>query len=630
MIFSKTSQLAVVIPNTPTSRETFAAQELVKYLEMIFSGIRISLTGENETPAGLKIIIGGPEHNSLTAGYISKAEFDRIVPGPEGIFIKAYGEDTLICAGSSKNVNERERGTIYAVYELLERYFGCSFAAYTNPDIAGGEYVPQLEKINLSGIEYIKATCDNIFRTANVEYHHRKVDQPLNRSFIDWLAKNRYNRIYNWMYAFDQAKEAGLIEEIERRGICIMAGYHDMLPYFLPQEGNAYFPEHYYETHPEYYKLMEDGTRFKITDHWGGWALCSRNPELPEVFANNILKWIELNPEVDTISILPLDGKRPQCCCEECSKYTKGENYVFFINTVARIIGKTHPEITIILTMYVDIWNYPEGLTLEPNICVCEAVWHHTGLRKIGKADGTSLIGTFYEKDLLEWGKTGAKLMFYDYYMGNQSARQRYIPAADEMQSIWTRFTQVGISGSSTQIEYYNFWNHIFNYYCFARTGYDIRFSMEDHLSRFTRIFGEGAPYIAEIIRIAEATLEGQVAIKFAGLYLMEHIDKDACYSFFDKALAAATTPFARNNIRMMRMQFRYSDVECIHTKHRGQEGQVYTVMENCYDPTGELYYMSRNFDSCYWNDPGYGIMLPMDNKKLADFVPDHWYQFEQ
>lgn len=64
-------------------------------------------------------------------------------------------------------------------------------------------------------------------------------------------------------------------------------------------------------------------------------------------------------------------------------------------------------------------------------------------------------------------------------------------------------------------------------------------------------------------------------------------------------------------------------------TKHRGQEGQVYTVMENGYDPTGELYYMSRNFDSSYWNDPGYGIMLPMDNKKLADFVPDHWYQFE-
>ena len=48
-----------------------------------------------------------------------------------------------------------------------------------------------------------------------------------------------------------------------------------------------------------------------------------------------------------------------------------------------------------------------------------------------------------------------------------------------------------------------------------------------------------------------------------------------------------------------------------------------------CFARTGELYYMSRNFDNSYWNDPGYGIMLPMDNKKLADFVPDHWYRFE-
>ena len=630
MKISSSSKISIVCPCSATKREVFAADELKKYLSMIFPGVQIGILTDDEQVEGDRILIGGPEHNNLVAEYVSERDFDLIAPGPEGIYIKSVDEATLICAGSSKNTNEHERGTIYAVYELLERYFDCSFAAYINPDIAGGEYVPQLEEVDISNIQYIKAAADNAFRTANVEYHHRKVKQVLNWSFVDWLAKNRYNRIYNWMYAFDQAKEAGLIEEIERRGICIMAGYHDMLPYFLPQHGNEYFSEHYYEIHPEYYKLMEDGTRFEITDHWGGWALCSRNPELPAVFANNLLKWIELHPMVDTISILPLDGKRPQCCCQECSKYSKGENYAYFINAVAKKIAQTHPEITIMLTMYVDIWNYLDGLELEPNVCVCEAVWHHTGLRKIGKSDGSSLIGTFFERDLLEWSKTGAKLCFYDYYMGNQSARQRYIPAADEMQSIWTRFTQVGITGSSTQIEYYNFWNHCFNYYCFARTGYDVSFSMEDHLSRFTRIFGEGGSYIAEVIRIAESTLEGQVAIKFAGLYLMEHIDKDACYNLFDKAYAAATTAFARNNIRMMRMQFRYSDVECQHTKHRGQEGQVYTVMENCYDPTGELYYMSRNFDSSYWNDPGYGIMLPMDNTKLADFIPDHWYSFER
>ena len=77
---------------------------------------------------------------------------------------------------------------------------------------------------------------------------------------------------------------------------------------------------------------------------------------------------------------------------------------------------------------------------------------------------------------------------------------------------------EVGISGAGTQIEYWNFWNNIFNFYSFARSGYNTELSMEDNLSAFTKIFGEGASYIAEIIRIGEACLDGQVNITAAGL----------------------------------------------------------------------------------------------------------------
>ena len=74
-------------------------------------------------------------------------EFDALVPGPEGMYIRAFGDETIVCAGSSKHVNECERGTVYAVYELLERYLGCSLTAYVNPDIAGGEYIPSLDGV---------------------------------------------------------------------------------------------------------------------------------------------------------------------------------------------------------------------------------------------------------------------------------------------------------------------------------------------------------------------------------------------------------------------------------------------------------------------------------------------------
>lgn len=630
MKLTASSNITVVVPEAAMRTEEFAAEELCKYLQLIFPGIAVQCVVDTATVTGDRFLIGGPERNSAVAAYISEADFDAQVPGPEGMFIKAYGENVLVLAGSSKNANERARGTVYAVYELLERYLGCSLAAYVNPDIAGGELIPVLDEADLSGIEYIKSCADNSYRTAIAEYHGRKVDQLLNRSFIDWLAKNRYNRILLWVNVYEKYKEIGLLEEVDRRGIVLTVGHHDAIPTFLPQMGNAYFPEHYYETHPEYYKLLEDGTRFEFVNHFGSWPLCSRNPDVIQVLADNIIYWIGQNPTVDTIALWPMDGKRPMCCCPECSKFSEIENYVYAQNELARRIGEKHPNIKIDMLAYSGLFNCPDNLDLEPNLFIDEAVTSsELRMRTVGKPDGSCLIDTPYEENLLKWKKTGASVVYYEYYMGCHSARQRYMPAADEMQSIWKRSMEVGISGSGTQIEYWNFWNNIFNFYCFARTGYDTTYSMEAHLQQFTKIFGEGAPYIAQIIRIAEACLDGQDRIYTAGLWLMDHIDKDTCYALFDKAFAAATTACARNNIRMFRLGFRYSDVEGANTKLGRDDFFQYTPYEECSDPTGELYYISHAFDSSRWNDPGFGIALPLDCQQEAEFTPDHWYFFE-
>ena len=633
MKINNLSKIGIIIPATPTSRERFAADELKKYLEKIFSGIVLSDITDVDNWEGDKILIGGPEHNKLTAQYISETDFDAVVPGPEGMYIHTFGDDVLVLAGSSKNVNENERGTLYAVYELLERYFGCSFSAYFNPEFAGGEFVPQLDEVDLTGIDYVKAAADNSYRTAIAEYHGRKANQVLNFAFIDWLAKNRYNRMLLWMKVYEEFKEIGLLEEVERRGFVLSVGHHDAIPTFLPREGNKFFPEHYRQTHPEYYKLMEDGTRFNGEDRWhfGAWCLCSQNEELHQVLADNVISWIDQNPTVDTIALWPMDGKRPMCCCPECSKHSDVENYVHAQNAVAKIIGKKYPHIKIDMLAYAGLFHCPDGLELEPNLFIDEAVtFAEQGIRSVGKPDGSCLTGTAYEENLLKWKKSGASVVYYEYFMGTHSCRQRWMPCSDEFQSYWKRFMEVGINGAGTQIEYWNFWNNIFNFYSFARTGYNTELSLEDNLASFTKIFGEGAPYIADIIRMGEACLDGQVNIKQAGLYVMDNIDKEACYALFEKALSAATTSAARNNIRLMRMQFRYSDIETKHTLLANDDFYRYTAYENSEDPTGELYYMSHTYDTSRWNDPGFGVAFPVDNEKQAEFVPDYWYDFEK
>ena len=89
MILSNKSSVSVVIPEAPTTREQFAAQEAAKYLRLVFSGISVNIAADAENTGDLRILIGGPERNTATAAYISEVEFDKLVPGPEGMFIKA-------------------------------------------------------------------------------------------------------------------------------------------------------------------------------------------------------------------------------------------------------------------------------------------------------------------------------------------------------------------------------------------------------------------------------------------------------------------------------------------------------------------------------------------------------------
>ncbi len=631
MILNSNSCISIIIPHNATEREKFAAEELQKYIKMIF-GAQLSICTDEETLAKDVILIGGPERNSITKKYITEAEFDSIVPGPEGIFIKSY-ENCLVLAGSSKNTNECERGTIYAVYEFLERFLGCSLAAYTKDGVSGGEYVPKQEAFEIKDIFYSKPCADVSYRCAVAQYssHGKAVNYELDIKFLDWLSKNRYNYIYTWNGVYENFKVNGMLDAAAKRGILFKVGHHDAIDTLLPQRGNKYFSEHYFETHPEYYKLTEDGTRFEMVSHWGQMVLCSRNEDMINQISENLISWLSQNPQVKTYAILNKDGRAPQCCCEKCKGYTKSENYTYMINSIAKRVKSVHPDVTINMLAYSDLWSAPDNMKLESNISVTEAVWHRTspeesGLRSIGKPDGSCLSGTDYEENLLGWKKMGTRISYYDYFMGVYPGRQRYIPMADEMQAMCKRFIEKGIDGTETQIEVYNLWNNIFNFYTYGRTAYDSEMSINDNLKIFCRMFGKGGEYIAENIRYAESVLDGQCEIMTAGIYLMEHIDKEKMYNGFENALNAAEDETARNNVRLMRMAFRYSDLEC-REKYEDDETGYKTLKHYDIPERGELLYMQRHFDS-YVSQGGYGIMIPVSGEDNG-FIPDKWYLFE-
>ena len=426
----------------------------------------VAVATDNDKVTGAKILIGAPDRNEKSRELISEDAFYSEVTGAEGFMLRAADSETLIIAGSSRYPGECERGTLYGLYHFLEQYCGCTLAAISHPECDAGEIIPTLTEINFDGINYVKAEADRPYRTAIIQYADAAADpeQELNIPFFDWLIKNRYNRILTWTSVYERYKELGLIPEIEKRGLRFTVGHHESSRLFLPAYGNEYFPEHYYETHPEYFKLLEDGTRFVNKDPWGQWVFCSRNGDAIETVSKNVTEWLYKNPNVDILAFWPNDGIYPQCVCERCKKYSKTENYCYFVNEVAKRVKAHHPNVMFDMLIYVDLWEAPENIKLEPTVMIDESTWHKDGLRTVGKPDGSALSGTHFEENLLKWRNTGANVVYYDYYMGVYSVRQKLIPMADEVQSIWQRFKEKDIMGSGTQIECFNLWNHLLNF----------------------------------------------------------------------------------------------------------------------------------------------------------------------
>ena len=112
-----TANATIVKPASGTVRESFAASELQRYIEKI-SGATLPIAPDDQAVRGNRILIGGPERNAQTAALMSESAFDALVPGPEGMMLKTLDARTLLLAGSSKNPDEFERGTIYAVYDF--------------------------------------------------------------------------------------------------------------------------------------------------------------------------------------------------------------------------------------------------------------------------------------------------------------------------------------------------------------------------------------------------------------------------------------------------------------------------------------------------------------------------------
>ncbi len=312
---------AIVLGDGATGPEKNAALELQSYLEKI-SGARLEILPEPREGLG-SVFIGQTEETKKQI-----PDFDWGSLKRDGILIKS-SRNTLILAG------DRPAGTLYAVYDFLEKDLGVRFWA------PGDEYVP--EKAD------IRSEANRVY----VPPFYLRED--FFKQFMHderFKAKHKLNGRTNLSTAPISPEWGGCYD--------LIGGGHTFWLFVNPKD--------YFADHPEWYPLI-NGKRFS-----GYGQLCLSNDECVEMLTQKVLEELRKHPDPRMISVTQNDNQS-YCRCDNCTalaeKYGAQSGVILHaVNKVARAVKKEFPDVLVETFAYQYSVDAPRGIKPEDNVLI--------------------------------------------------------------------------------------------------------------------------------------------------------------------------------------------------------------------------------------------------------------------
>lgn len=354
------ARAVIVIDPTAPDYERNAASELASYLSKV-TGAEFLVVSNPESAEGQSRIFVG--QSDTAKSLLSRLDWNSL--GEEGIVIKTVGRDLILAGG-------RPRGTLYAVYTLLEDVIGCRWWTSTN------EYVPSKPTLRLSKLDRVYVP-PLIYREA---YWRDVIDRnPI------FAVKLKLNGLYQPI-----APEWGGHRTI-------IGGCHTFWQ-FLPAD--IYFKEH-----PDWYS-ENDGTR--IPDG----QLCLTNPQMKAEMIRVVLERIAQNPSAGMISVSQNDNMSA-CQCANCAEIVKEEGgesglMIRFVNSVAEEVEKRYPDFLVDTLAYQYTRHIPKLARPRKNVmirlCSIEC--------DFSKPLDNPANAAFYS-DLKDWAAISPRLFIWDY-----------------------------------------------------------------------------------------------------------------------------------------------------------------------------------------------------------------------
>lgn len=519
------SDYYIVTAENPDECIVTATKELQTYIEKS-SGAKLEIITENNLPEDGKAFLVGETQLEK-----SVVEIDRSSIKADGFRLYSDGKYFVIAGADS-------RGTLYGVYTFLEEYLG---VRWFTPTL---EVVPENEDI------IVDADTDRIVEPSFAVRRN------------DCSGTNDAHRARTKMnVSFWQPATA-------HGGALTYVVWDASLPSLVP---DSLFAEH-----PEYFALLEDGTR--STDH-----VCLSNPDVLDITIESVRKEIEKNTIGAKYVHIGQKDNENYCRCENCEAlYEKYGSLcaptLIFTNNLADALDEDYPDFMFTFFAYLETAKPPQDFSLKcnynvaPVLCGLHSACRSHPLTECGHEDvqEETLLTAYGEhepqiaKDFENWTKVADTTYIYDYTINFLNVAQ-FFSNLGTMQSTMKYMHDIGITGYIYNCGdgHYAAFNELRNY-LLTKVQWDVNCDVEYHMVDFLNAYyGEdAAPYIKEILDIQTAQIAATAhAFDFdwhyqSGYYPIHTIAK--LDRLWKKALNADITDEQRFNVEVANLSWEY------------------------------------------------------------------------
>ena len=496
-LVKKSKAKAAIVLVDEDARTKQAAELLQDFVKRI-SGAELPVTDQTES-----------KHNVFIGGQAAEDV------GEDGFSIDTKDGNLYIKTGGDK-------GAIYGVVTLLEKYLGVSYWAYDTYDLTPSEDIelPEIHIKETPAFRYRQSQSyglqDPIFK---LWYRYENPSEE----FIDMMWVHTFNRI-------------------------------------LPSDK-------YGKTHPEYYSFINGQRRPGHNSQW-----CLTNPAVFDAVVEKLDSIFKANPELKMISVSQNDGNFTHCACPECKAVEEYEgapsgNYIRFLNKLAeRFPDKEFSTLAYLFTM-----QPPKHVKPLPNvnIMLCDIDCK----REVPLTDNAS--GKEFVRAMEGWSKISENIFLWDYginFDGYLTPFPNFHIMQKNMQlfkenNVTMHFSQVNGSKGGDFSE--------LRAYLLSKLMWDPYQDMETLMTTFLNgYYGKAGPYINNYLKMLEGGLLASgkelwiydSAITHKDGMLNPHLIKKYNEIFDNAEAAVADDPVKLDRVRMSRLSLMFSELEIART----------------------------------------------------------------